>query len=209
MKCLIVNADDFGYSPGVNKGIIEAISRGIVTSTSLMVDAVAADEASSLAKFPEISVGLHFVLNDLENVQDELERQIEKFVTIVGYRPDHIDTHKCHPTDPGVKSALAEYSRLNKIPIRGFGVAKFIDSFFGNHGDGDLSVEGLKRAIDQVQNGYNEIMCHVGYADEYIIANSSYNVMRETELKAICDPSVRQYIKSKEIQLCDWKQPTL
>ncbi len=37
-KKLIVNADDFGLSPGVNKGIIEAYLNGILSSTTLMVN---------------------------------------------------------------------------------------------------------------------------------------------------------------------------
>ena len=36
-KLLIVNADDFGQSPGISEGIVEAVDRGIVTSASLMV----------------------------------------------------------------------------------------------------------------------------------------------------------------------------
>ena len=43
---LIVNADDFGYSRGVNRGIIEAHERGIVTSASLMVKQPASEEAA-------------------------------------------------------------------------------------------------------------------------------------------------------------------
>lgn len=39
-RYLIVNADDFGDSYGINKGIIEVIRNGIVTSTSVMVDAL-------------------------------------------------------------------------------------------------------------------------------------------------------------------------
>src|SRR5260370_3831130 len=59
-RYLIVNADDFGQSPGVNRGIIEAHERGIVTSASLMVRWPAAAEAAAYARLhPRLSVGLH------------------------------------------------------------------------------------------------------------------------------------------------------
>ncbi len=48
MKHLIVNADDFGYSRGINRGIVEAHERGIVTSTTMMVNAPATGEAVEL-----------------------------------------------------------------------------------------------------------------------------------------------------------------
>ncbi len=50
MRRLIVNADDFGLSAGVNEGIVEAHVSGIVTSTSLMVDRPAAAGAAGLAR---------------------------------------------------------------------------------------------------------------------------------------------------------------
>ena len=60
-KCfLIVNADDFGLSPGVNRGIVEAHELGIVTSASLMVRWPCAAEAAVLAAtHPRLSIGLH------------------------------------------------------------------------------------------------------------------------------------------------------
>ena len=65
-RFLIINADDFGYSYSINKGVIEAIENGIVTSTSIMVDAIAADEAKDLTKYPNLSIGLHFELKEVE-----------------------------------------------------------------------------------------------------------------------------------------------
>jgi hypothetical protein len=63
VKGLIVTADDFGLSPGVVAGIVEAHAQGIVTATSLMVNAPAAEEAFRLAReTPALGVGLHFVL---------------------------------------------------------------------------------------------------------------------------------------------------
>jgi predicted glycoside hydrolase/deacetylase ChbG (UPF0249 family) len=63
MKRLVVVADDFGLSPGVVEGIVEAHETGIVTSTSLMVNAPAADAAFEAARrLPSLATGLHFVL---------------------------------------------------------------------------------------------------------------------------------------------------
>ena len=61
MKYLIVNADDFGLTAGVNRAVIEAHARGIVTSTTVMANMTAFDEAAQLANaHPSLGVGLHF-----------------------------------------------------------------------------------------------------------------------------------------------------
>jgi len=64
-KRLIVNADDFGISSGVNKGILEAHKQGIVTSTSLMVNTPYADEAIRMKKSlaPRLGLGLPLTLS--------------------------------------------------------------------------------------------------------------------------------------------------
>jgi len=62
-KRLIVNADDFGRTPGINQGVIEAHRRGIVTSATLMVSCPAAAEAARLAaENPRLGVGLHLAV---------------------------------------------------------------------------------------------------------------------------------------------------
>ena len=61
MRLLIVNADDFGLTPGINRAIIEAHTRGIVTSATLMANMPAFYEAVQLAKVhPALGIGLHF-----------------------------------------------------------------------------------------------------------------------------------------------------
>ncbi len=62
-KRLIVSADDFGMSPGVNAGILRAHREGVLTDAGLMVNGAAAVEAVELARAaPDLSVGLHLVL---------------------------------------------------------------------------------------------------------------------------------------------------
>ena len=60
---LIVNADDFGRSPGINAAVIRAHREGILTTASLMVNEAACDEAVALAReHPRLGVGLHLAL---------------------------------------------------------------------------------------------------------------------------------------------------
>ncbi len=71
MRRLIVNADDFGYTSGVNRAIVEAHSRGVVTSSTLMANGPAFVEATQLTKtVPKLSVGCHVVLTDGEPILD-------------------------------------------------------------------------------------------------------------------------------------------
>lgn len=63
MKRVIINADDFGLSDGVNRAVIKAWQEGILTSASLMVGSAAFHEAVHLAKAnPGLQVGLHLTL---------------------------------------------------------------------------------------------------------------------------------------------------
>lgn len=60
-----MNADDFGLTSGVNRGILESHEHGIVTSTTLMACGEKFDEAAALAgQAPRLSVGCHVVLVD-------------------------------------------------------------------------------------------------------------------------------------------------
>jgi hopanoid biosynthesis associated protein HpnK len=63
MTRLIVNGDDFGYTRGVNAGILEAFRKGILTSTTLMAMGDAFDDAVRIAREnPRLGVGCHLVL---------------------------------------------------------------------------------------------------------------------------------------------------
>jgi hopanoid biosynthesis associated protein HpnK len=65
VKNLIVNADDLGWSEGVNRGIAEAHRKGLVTSTSLLANGQAFDSALAVARSnPELGIGVHLNLSN-------------------------------------------------------------------------------------------------------------------------------------------------
>ena len=65
MRRLIINADDFGLTAGVNRAIVEAHEHGVVTSATLMANGPEFDDAVRLARAaPGLSVGCHVVLVD-------------------------------------------------------------------------------------------------------------------------------------------------
>lgn len=69
MSRLILNADDFGLTSGVNRAIVELHRAGVLTSATLMANAPATDEAIEMAREnPSLGVGCHVVLVDGEPV---------------------------------------------------------------------------------------------------------------------------------------------
>lgn len=219
MRKLIINADDFGYTKGINRGIIEGVNAGIITSTSLMVNEEYAEGVISIKHNPKISIGLHFVVpNNKHLALESFEVQLQKFKDLVGRKPDHIDSHKILPRDiPGFEDFLSNYSKEQSTPVRDWGHAKLIESFFGLYLDGSgnlnedkISPKNFISILDnEVTKGYNELMCHAGYADDELRSKSSYNDSREIELKTLLSDEVKSYIERNDIKLISWRDVTI
>ena len=221
---LIVNADDFGLSEGVNRGIIEAHERGIVTSASLMVRSPFAAEAAAYSRRNgRLSLGLHLDLfewiykdgnwmplyevvpvNDPAAVADELARQLDLFLVLVGRRPTHLDSHQhAHGLEP-VRSALIKIGHEFAVPVRHFSeTVKYNGNFYGQSGKGipypqGISVEGLIELLRSLPKGVTELACHPGF-DENL--DSAYARERSEEVRVLCDPLVKSTLKEEGIQL--------
>lgn len=83
MRRLIVNADDFGLTRGVNRAIVEGHEHGVVTSSTLMANGAAFEDAASLARSaPRLSVGCHVVLVDGSPLLDRV--QVPSLITRPG-----------------------------------------------------------------------------------------------------------------------------
>jgi len=221
---LIVNADDFGQSPGLNRGIIEAHEHGIVTSASLMVRWPAAAEAATYAHgHPQLSVGLHLDLGESafrhgewlwlyqlvnednpEAVRKEAEAQMEMFRSLMGRNPTHIDSHQhSHRREPAHSIVLAIAEELS-LPVRGFSPdVRYCGEFYGQTHEGlpypeGISVENLLRILKNLSAGCTELGCHPGYGSDL---DTMYQVEREQEILTLCDPRVLEAVQSMDTEL--------
>jgi predicted glycoside hydrolase/deacetylase ChbG (UPF0249 family) len=207
VKRLIVNADDLGVSLGVNRGILEAHERGIVTSASLMVDRPGGAEAAERARrTPSLSVGLHAVLihrDELivttETCAAELERQLSRFEQLVDGRPTHIDSHHHTHRDPRIRDVFVAFADRHALPMREHTVRHRADYY----GEQAIGVESLLDILGRLEDGDTELGCHPGYADGL---RSRYSEPRERELETLTDERVRERLDELGIELIGWRE---
>jgi predicted glycoside hydrolase/deacetylase ChbG (UPF0249 family) len=228
-RCLIVNADDFGQSPGVNRGVIDAHERGIVTSASLMVRWPAAPEAAEYARqHPELSVGLHFEVGewafregewtavyevvrseDRSAVELELERQLEGFQRLVGRPPTHLDSHQHVHLRGTVRPAAERLARDLEIPLRCCSpFIQYNGTFYGQTDDGlqvpgAISVTALIGTLEALPWGWTELACHPGRGNDL---DTMYGLEREREVAVLCDSTVRDALSRLRINLRSFRE---
>ncbi len=219
---LIVNADDFGASDGINRGIVEAHGGGVVTSTSLMVKGRAAAGAVALAReHPGLAIGLHWDLDgedadpsiDLESpaaVRAELARQLEAFHELTGRAPTHVDSHHHVHRRPEIAPIARELVAPLGVPLREESEVRFIGGFYGqwewqvtdlHHVSPEFLLWILR---NEVADGWTEISCHPGYVTDDF--TSVYLEEREAELATLTDPLIRAEIDSLGLRLASYAE---
>jgi predicted glycoside hydrolase/deacetylase ChbG (UPF0249 family) len=212
MKYLIVNGDDYGASPGISRGVVEAHRRGILTSTSLMVDGPASEEAARLSRdLPHLSIGLHVDLAGRTGADDcraELQRQFRRFQELTGRLPTHLDSHHNVHRDPRLLPHFLDLARRHRLPLREHSPVRYFPNFYGRW-DGmthpeQVSVASLVRMLEtEVAEGCTELSCHPGYVDPGFA--SGYAAEREAELRTLCDPALRAVLTGLQIRLITFR----
>jgi predicted glycoside hydrolase/deacetylase ChbG (UPF0249 family) len=147
MRQLIVNADDFGMTPGVSAGILAAHRHGIVTSTTLLVTAESDGKAVAALRDSGLGVGLHVNLTlgqpltrggslvdaaghfvrdarraaaraEVQDVEREIEAQLERFGDLLKRPPTHLDSHHHVGLHAPVTEVLLHAARRLGVPVR-------------------------------------------------------------------------------------------
>lgn len=228
---LIVNADDFGQSAGVNEGVIRCHQRGIVTSASLMVRWPDAAGAAEYARGePALSVGLHIDLGEWEcrggewmalytvvpmeesvAVRDEIVRQLETFTRLMRSGPTHLDSHQHVHRSAPVDRMVSEIAARLGVPVRHRCLAVRYDGSFYGQGSGGSALGGaitpqhMTSILRALPVGTTELGCHPGLRND---AWGMYVGEREQEVNVLCDPGVRKTLEAEGIELISFRDLT-
>ena len=147
IRRLIVNADDFGLTPGVSEGILAAHRHGIVTSTTMLVNREVSRDLVARARDAGLGLGLHVNLTlgkpltkktslvdetghfvrdarraaaraNADDVEREVIAQIERFEALVKAAPTHLDTHHHVGLHVPEREVVMDAARELGIPVR-------------------------------------------------------------------------------------------
>jgi predicted glycoside hydrolase/deacetylase ChbG (UPF0249 family) len=228
---VIVNADDFGLTTGVNRAVVEAHLGGIVTSTTAMVRQPAAPEAAALARaYPRLAVGLHVDLGewafvdggwvalytvvdaeDADAVEREVNAQVARFSELFGRPPSHLDSHQHVHNSAPVREVVDAVATRLAVPVRGTGGIRYVGDFYGQLSTGEphhdaITVDALVRLLSNLPSGTSEVACHPGYADGLADTGTMYVSERERELRTLCHPSVAAAVVEAGIELVSFAE---
>lgn len=148
MSLVIINADDFGYSQGINLGIIEAHKNGILSSTTMMANMPGFEHGVELAKNnPKLGIGVHLNLTCgkplLDNVpsltdykefrnlsyyeketeldEGEIYREWDAQINKIknaGIVPTHLDSHHHINRIAPINEIFIKLAREYNLPVR-------------------------------------------------------------------------------------------
>lgn len=216
MRLLIVNADDLGYDPEIDRGILEAHARGIVSSSTAMV--TTPFSAAALRAAPAtLGIGLHAVLEPgltAAALERLLRDQLSRFEDLRGASPTHLDSHKHLHAAPAALEAFAAVARERGLPVRAIDAAmvarlRAAGVLAADHFVGDAALrpawtsERLVEAIEALGEGVSELMAHPGYRPSH--ARTSFGVEREAELAALCSDAARRAVGRSGVRLTDYR----
>lgn len=146
---------------------------------------------------------------DEEEVYHEIEAQYDRFVSMMGKKPSHLDSH-LFTTDSNhvmekcaIRLAETYHLPLRNHDIEGFRHVRFVQ--FRTY-QAEVGSNYVYDNIDDiVKYDYTEIMTHPAYMDSFVMNKSSYNLKRLEELDFLTSERTKQMIRDYKIELISYE----
>lgn len=197
---LVINADDYGYWPSYNLGILEAVEEGMVDAVSAMVDREHCDPEPLLASGVEIGLHLEFEgrwgARSAHPARQSLRVQLERFTDLFGRWPTYLDGHHhCHAR-PELATPVMEMAQQLDLPVRS--VSRDHRQWLRERGiptedhligRTESSQPAQPEELTALQPGVTEWIVHPGHSDPE--SGSSYDRARQEDLNLLTKLALR------------------
>ena len=228
---LVINADDFGYTPAVSAGIVEGVRQGIIRSTTVLCNMPDLETTRELARTcPKLRLGVHLTLTlgtsltggasftdaegrflsradivsqplDEHEVYTEWKAQIDRFIDVFNTQPTHLDSH--HSVHDMNEAMLRITQKLAQEYELPVRRRSAYRFVTGFFGP-SATRETLIQILSEHLNEDIEIMTHPGFCDLKLYRESSYNWQRLQELDVLCSSEVQSFISKQGIDLAHY-----
>ncbi len=199
-RLLVITADDYGYWPAYNKGILEAIEMGAIACVSAMVDREFCDAEPLLETGVEIGLHIEFEARwgsrSGAPARTSLRVQLERFLDLFGRWPSFLNGHKhCHAR-PELATPVFQLAQQVGVPVRS--VSPDHRQWLRERGiDTPDALIGRTRSNEPAEPpelralapGVTEWVTHPGHPDAS--SGSSYDIARHEDLALLQKVMVR------------------
>jgi predicted glycoside hydrolase/deacetylase ChbG (UPF0249 family) len=210
-KHLIVCADDFGYSPGINKGIIKAINKGIVTSSSVLVNTNYQKEVQNFNKAnQQFDLGLHlfFKKDYYLNIYESFYKQYKIFIKLYKRIPTHFSLHRSkadfkifNKFKKQIYFYLSILGKKEKIHIRG---KNSLNYSFKASLDFKKSETDFINILKRLRPGINQLIIHPGSGRDSVLKSSYPAALRYNELRVLTSKKILVILEKENIKLTNF-----
>ncbi|HEX2724133.1 MAG TPA: ChbG/HpnK family deacetylase, partial [Gemmatimonadaceae bacterium] len=147
-------------------------------------------------------------LGDAWLLEAEVTAQLERFVSIVGRKPTHLDSHQhAHHNEPLRSVVLAKAAQLG-VPVRHFTPSiRYLGDFYGQDEVGNsyperVSAEFLRAVVGTITEGITELCCHPALIVDF---EGAYASERVAEMNALCTADVLSDVQDLGIELISFE----
>jgi chitin disaccharide deacetylase len=200
-RFLVITADDYGYWPSYNEGILAAVEAGAIDAVSAMTEREHCDPAPLLET--GVEVGLHIEFEGRWGprsgapARNSLRVQIDRFVDLFGSWPTYLDGHHhCHAR-PELATPVMQAAQQMHVPVRSVSVEH--RQWLSERGIStcDLLIGRLSTTdpveppeLRSLPPGVTEWAVHPGYPDSE--SGSGYDLARREDLEMVTRARVRE-----------------
>ena len=212
MKKIMVRADDLGISKAINYGIYETVKNGVIRNIGFMVNMPDSLHGYELVKDYDICLGQHTnvcVGKPICNPKDipTLVNADGTFKTSKMYRstkePAYFEAHAV--MSENLNRAIEIVGNRHNLKtlimgcekVNGQDMHMYMDSMFPNYDP----MTSFKKMVDEAKDGFNMMVCHPGYLDQYILSVSSLTMPRVLETDFLTSEELKVYLKENNIHL--------